>query len=109
MRTTQLKMMAIDMEIAEGIKLIAQERQRQVHVEGWTPEHDAAHRNRELRVAALCYACHAGQYRHEPPPIWPFHSDAWKPKDEITDLVRAGALIAAEIDRLKALEKPPSD
>lgn len=32
---------------------------------------------------------------------WPWATDWWKPSDDpITNLVRAGALIAAEIDRL---------
>jgi hypothetical protein len=100
-----IKLIAIDPAAAEGVKLIAAERQRQVREEGWTPEHDAQHRGGQLRVAALCYACHAGDYRLQPPLIWPWHPDSWKPKDAITDLVRAGALIAAEIDRLQALEK----
>lgn len=32
---------------------------------------------------------------------WPWAVRWWKPKDPIRDLVRAGALIAAEIDRLQ--------
>jgi len=34
--------------------------------------------------------------------LWPWGSEWWKPsKDPIRDLVKAGALIAAEIDRLQ--------
>jgi hypothetical protein len=39
-----------------GAELIAAERQRQIEVEGWTPEHDAAHDGGELAIAAACYA-----------------------------------------------------
>lgn len=34
-----------------------------------------------------------------PGPSWPFDLDAWKPEDPIRNLVKAGALLAAEIDR----------
>ena len=39
-----------------GIELIAEERQRQIDVEGWTKEHDAKHICDELALAAVCYA-----------------------------------------------------
>lgn len=100
-----LKLIAIDGAASQGVKLIAEERQRQVREEGWTAEHDARHENGELVCAAVCYAMTAGEERPEPPGLWPWDSDWWKPRDEIRNLVRAGALIAAEIDRLKALEK----
>ncbi len=81
--------------VSKGIELIAAERRRQVEVEGWTPEHDAEHVNGELAVAASCYA--TGDYA-----MWPWAPEWLKPKDRLSDLVRAGALIAAEIDRLLA-------
>jgi len=36
------------------------------------------------------------------PPIWPWEKSWWKPtpNDRVKELVKAGALIAAEIDRL---------
>lgn len=39
-----------------GIELIAEERQRQITEEGWTPEHDINHTNGQLASAAACYA-----------------------------------------------------
>lgn len=78
----------------EGITLIAQERQRQIEKEGWTPEHDDEHRGGELSRAAVCYI--KGNATG-----WPWEPSWWKPKDRITNLAKAGALIAAEIDRLK--------
>ena len=45
-------------------------------------------------------------YRSEAcPDDWPWSDKWWKPKDKIRDLVRAGALIAAEIDRLQRLKE----
>lgn len=91
-----------------GIELIAEERQRQIEVEGWTSEHDAEHRDGELAEAAAAYAS-AELYRRSTsegydkmPHIWPFERKYWKPTpdDRIRELQKAGALIAAEIDRL---------
>jgi hypothetical protein len=87
-----------------GIELIEEERARQIAVEGWTPEHDATHTHGELAQAASCYAT-PGSRRIEGfsiPDEWPFQPEWWKPtpNDRIRELVKAGALIAAEIDRL---------
>jgi hypothetical protein len=90
-----------------GIQLIEQERERQISQEGWTPEHDDSHDGAEMVRAACCYA-HAAALitTHEIPPVlpgvWPWAADWWKPSEEpIRNLVKAGALIAAEIDRLQ--------
>jgi hypothetical protein len=98
-----------------AIDLIAAERRRQVEVEGFTAEHDDGHHVHDLRRAAACYAL-PPQYRiitdnkftfrlidH----LWPWEAEWWKPKqadplsDNIRDLVKAGALIVAEIERLQ--------
>ncbi|WP_418592058.1 hypothetical protein [Ponticoccus sp. (in: a-proteobacteria)] len=91
-----------------GISDIAGERKRQIEAEGWTPEHDDEHTGGELAKAAGCYAWAAAQSDGlreilvTPPPTWPeeWAADWWKLKDRRSDLVRAGALIAAEIERL---------
>ena len=94
-----------------GIESIASERARQIEIEGWTPEHDDAHEDGAMALAASLYAfqahtdaahCHgvALARRDMCPTQWPWAADWWKPKDRRRDLVRAGALIAAEIDRL---------
>lgn len=86
----------------DGAELIAQERQRQIDGEGWTPEHDATHRSGQLARAGAAYALHVT--RGDGKQFWPF-SDGWKPSpDPIRALVKAGALIAAEIDRLQRAE-----
>lgn len=98
-----------------GIEAIAAERQRQIDEEGWTPAHDDRHGAGEMASAAACYAA----YRGDTSPqelmgadvigiLWPFEAAWWKPKDRRRDLVRAGALIAAEIDRLDRLDKQSS-
>lgn len=105
-----------------GAELIAAERQRQVEAEGWSPEHDDDHTLGELAAAGACYALQTTRWRDSTilgaplvrSILWPWHIEWWKPAEypdppydrdvhrdkDVKDLVRAGALIAAEIDRL---------
>jgi hypothetical protein len=93
-----------------AIELIAEERNRQIESEKWSPEHDDTHDRNELALAAAAYAIptnyvgrnheyktfHAGH-------VWPF-DDCWFKRDDndrIRELVKAGALITAEIERLQ--------
>ncbi|UXE40743.1 ead/Ea22-like family protein [Raoultella ornithinolytica] len=88
------------------------ERKRQVSVEGWTPSHDDTHKNNEMAFAASCYAFHAAAATwdleddgipydsHPVPKQWPWDPSWWKPTDARRDLVKAGALILAEIERI---------
>lgn len=88
-----------------GAELIAAERRRQVVEEGWTAEHGAGHQQPDaLLMAAYCYLNDLvyGGFR-EPPVLWPWAAKYWKPEhgDAVSQLVKTGALIAAEIDRLQ--------
>lgn len=77
------------------------ERQRQIAVEGWTPEHDAAYPMGKLAQAASVYARNAGApLWGNPPTGWPFSPEWWKPSTPRRDLVKAAALLLAEIERL---------
>lgn len=101
-----------------GTELIIQERQRQIRQEGWAPEHDAQHQDSELAFAACYYAMPCMLLRRcgneESCPVHPdefFTETGWDKKwakrgekSRIRQLVVAGALIAAEIDRLQAVE-----
>lgn len=85
---------------------VAAERRRQIEVEGWTPEHDDEHKAGGMRVAAACYAIWGLPSRIASElvsKLWPWTgwSQQWfKPKDTRHNLIRAGALILAEIERL---------
>lgn len=94
---------------ADAAVRIVAERERQVTTEGYTPEHDASMPPGELGRAGVCYARGAlDEYvTSAPPPEWPWDVEWWKPKSHQRDLIRAGALIAAEIDRDPA-RKPAS-
>lgn len=91
-----------------AVRDIVAERERQKAVEGWTSEHDDEHNRGELAEAAACYAygeiidtqtgCH----------LWPWGDDDWRPSDRRRELVKAGALILAEIERLDRLTSPPT-
>jgi hypothetical protein len=93
--------------IMSAIDDIAAERKRQIEVEGWTAHHDNEHDDDEMAKAAALYALPPALriLRVNPAQnllsyVWPWDTKWWKPKDRRRDLVRAGALIAAEIDRL---------
>ena len=97
-----------------GIELIAEERQRQIAEEGWTPEHDDEHSTGELALVASFYAMAEQQRLEElitdsitPPTGFPWDAEWWKPTPEnrVRELQKAGALIAAEIDRLNRLNR----
>lgn len=98
---------------------ISAERQRQIEVEGWTPDHDDEHTDGSLADAAASYAATRPGFTSRTeeipsrgesivsrtarvPRIWPksWSIDWWKPKIRRRNLVKAGALIVAEIERL---------
>lgn len=99
-----------------GVNLISKERERQVDEEGWTLEYDDQWVESELPRAASCYAMFSSygymrglrdiHRKRSPKPEWPFDSSWWKPSKtddidgRVRELAKAGALIAAEIDRL---------
>ena len=78
------------------------ERQRQKTIEGWTPEHDDEHCNGELAMAAVCYINETGTVNRNggKPWGWPWDASWWKPKTRRRNLVKAGALVLAEIERI---------
>lgn len=85
------------------------ERERQISVEGWTPRRDDRYDTGEMAAAAAAYAQHAalqaagaqGDALHIPYiETWPWARKWWKPSDARRNLVKAGALILAEIERL---------
>jgi len=96
---------------SEGVKLIAEERERQQTVEGWTTGHDYQHhKDGQLVKAAIAYAAKAigitvreaivGKLEHVFRDLWPWDK-SWDKRAKHSPLrllVIAGALIAAEID-----------
>lgn len=100
-----------------GAELISDERRRQVEVEGWTSEHDDTEQlDFDLASVGALYALHASLEKTPNMSMlfekvfsywYPWDKKYWKttaPKDPIRQLVKAGALIAAEIDRLQRIK-----
>lgn len=105
---------------------IREERVRQMHKEQWTPEHDDLHRSGEMARAAAAYALQSTMGDPERSfevevgggtrmfkrkfftvgtinisyLLWPWDGKWWKPSTPRRDLVKAAALIVAEIERL---------
>lgn len=78
------------------------ERRRQIRAEGWTSKNDDAYQAGDLGDAAACYALSNPviETGRGVPYDWPWSSKWWKPTSRRRDLVKAGALILAEIERL---------
>jgi hypothetical protein len=76
------------------------ERRRQVEAEGWHPDQDDDYEDGQLSVAAACYAMQGSSPNYGPPPDWPWDKEWWKPTDDRRNLVKAGALILADIERI---------
>ena len=87
-----------------GSDMIAIERKRQVEVEGYNARHDNNEQDGTLEKAAMAYLYSSVGNRKEGMKVWPGCLPFFKPKTQGRDLVRAGALIAAAIDRLCSKE-----
>lgn len=95
-----------------GAEMIAKERRRQIEKEGWTADHDANHEDGDLTMAAVAYAAYPDEvlvrveredgYEFIDPWPWDGAWDKRKKHRKLKRLVIAGALIAAEIDRIIA-------
>ena len=79
---------------------IMKERERQIVEEGYPVKDDVNFNSHgELARAAMCYM--STVTHNTVPSLWPYHKNAWKPGSRLRDLVKAGALVAAEIDRME--------
>lgn len=111
---------------------LIKERQRQITEKGYAPSHDDMHRDGSLALAAACYATPIPLYKfqvndgpaysfNDPFPWWDGDGRQWKPLNKLTPngqleygdrrrmLVKAGALIIAEIERLDRVEQGEKD
>lgn len=95
-----------------AVRDLLAERRRQVREEGHTLERDDQYTEGQLAQAASAYAfwadprgfCHDDHidYLNSTSPIglWPWAKEYWKPTSPRLMLIKAGALILAEIERL---------
>lgn len=89
-------------ELTDAARDVLAERQRQLEVEGWTAERDDGYTNCELARAAATYAVcsHVDQLMLVGSRAWPWREDWFKRTTYRRDLIKAGALMLAEIERL---------
>lgn len=91
---------------SQALHDVMAERHRQMSVEGWTAQHDDEHTNGSMAYAAAAYAVASIQRPgtlEQATGVYAWTGWAkrwWKPRSPRQDLVRAGALILAEIERL---------
>ena len=102
------------MSDSKAINDVLFERNRQIEKEYYSAENDDGYTQSELTRAAACYTnnviargwVHGSKFgpevyqSEEAPDLWPWDLDFWKPKNPRQDLVRAAALIIAEIERM---------
>lgn len=106
----RLLIVSQDTQATAAARDVLVERRRQMVGENWTPEHDDHHANGDLAKAAACYAMAASNgvngFEAKRPPLnsWPWHRDVWKVCDARRNLVKAGALIIAELERIDRAE-----
>ena len=98
----------------ETIHRIEAERTEQIVKHGYSASHDDRHTHGELSLAAISYTVQA--VGRDGSRYWPFEQEFFKPKRpslsnsdvigaKIANLVKAGAFIVAEIERLERLKK----
>ena len=88
-----------------GLEQISDERVKQISKHGYTAYHDSGYKNKELLYAALAYlktAIGAEETLEESWPMedWPFGIEYFHDDGYVENLKKAGAFIAAELDRL---------
>jgi hypothetical protein len=92
-----------------GVEQIADERRRHTEQKGYTGAHDDAHAGGEIAVAAAALAADGTGFTLTSPDGSIEESDPWglvskHRRNRVRQLVVAGSLIAAEIDRLQRIE-----
>ena len=91
---------AVPEGVTDAARDVLAERKRQVEKEGWHPDQDDDYGDGQLSMAAAMYAMQGNTPNYGPPADWPWESNWWKPTTDRRNLVKAGALILADIERL---------
>lgn len=94
-----------------ALGMIAGERARQIY-QGFTADHDDGHQEGDLAAAACCYAkfsscltkgCSVDEIMDLYVNDYPWDDESFRPGDRMDCLVKAGAFIVAEIERIQRL------
>ncbi|AOJ10370.1 hypothetical protein WS71_24490 [Burkholderia mayonis] len=98
--------------MTDAARDVLAERRRQVEAEGWTPQHDDEHDMGEMAHVAAWYSIDPmmrDALDERGLGFWPWAQEWWKPTTPRRDLVKAGALILAEIERLDRAARTQGD
>ena len=110
-----MTVIAMEQFLTKAAVDVLAERQRQIKAKGFTPEHDDLHTEGQLARAAAAYAVAADTAIYEADKlrpawnesyiagvsrVWPWNWTLWKPTNKRRDLVKAAALLLAEIERV---------
>jgi len=87
----------VALQAVTALQMVIQERRRQIAVEGFNTEHDDKYKDDELARAAASYAIPEDHRTTLSP--WPFDYDWFKPSNDKRDIVKAAALLLAELER----------
>lgn len=103
--------------LSKAINDVLAERERQKNIKGYSTDHDDAYEQNELVRAASGYVDHVvgrswvfedfgpeAYQDDDAPEFWPWADGFWNPKSPREDLVRATAILIAEIERLDRKE-----
>jgi len=91
--------MSADYETEYAVNWLRLERLRQIHEEGYDREHDDGHDWRQFVKAATAYLLAAVDMPHHGAEFWPWEPEYFKPKSPFRNMVRAGALLIAGMER----------
>lgn len=84
---------------------VVNERQRQVTQKRYTTDRDDQYTGGELALAAASYALAAVGRLDEAKQVWPWGEYPIKAKSPVAGLVKSGALVIAELERLARVEQ----
>ncbi|MET3820464.1 hypothetical protein ACVK00_003151 [Burkholderia sp. PvR073] len=93
--------------MSKAVRDVLAERHRQILHEGMTPDQDDRYTEAELSRAAAAYILSACGFSNAITlDFWPWSTDWWKPTTPRRNLVKAAALIFAEMERI---DRDPGD
>ncbi len=98
--------------IREILDEVRREREKQIE-QGWTLVHDDEHKRSEIALAGATYAIAAvpnlPDFALLYATLWPWDKEFWKPRGARRNLIRATALLVAEIERIDRIDRAKMD
>lgn len=82
-----------------AIDLVKEEREKQINKHGYTAVYDRQHPKKAVLYGALAYLNSIIYSSNVGIEDWPFKEESFKPEGDIKNLVKAAAMIIAEIDK----------